>query len=304
MKNFTIVSLILLALILSGCNMPGYESAAPQDADSAMATEIAKILTGTPVELEDAVPDIENEVEATQPPDAEPTQVEDAEAPEEDVLTEETEAPEPTSPEPTETPTPTPTAELADTDPARTLGDPDWVDTMDDGDNWSIGADTYSSAVIDQGYLKLTSKTVYNGWRLTWPYLTDFYLQAKIQTPDCQGAGHYGLMFRVPNVANSNQGYLFGVSCDGRYILKIWDNPSMQYLLDWTSSDAIVTGNDAVNTLGVMAKGSSLSFYINGEKVKELTNNAFLEGGFGVFVGENSENLTIWVDDIKYWENP
>jgi len=78
----------------------------------------------------------------------------------------------------------------------------------------------------------------------------------------------------------------------------------MQYLLDWTSSDAIVTGNDAVNTLGVMAKGSSLSFYINGEKVKELTNNAFLEGGFGVFVGENSENLTIWVDDIKYWENP
>jgi hypothetical protein len=115
MKNFTIVSLILLALILSGCNMPGYESAAPQDADSAMATEIAKILTGTPVELEDAVPDIENEVEATQPPEAEPTQVEDAEAPEEDVLTEETEAPEPTSPEPTETPTPPPPPPPADT---------------------------------------------------------------------------------------------------------------------------------------------------------------------------------------------
>lgn len=299
MRKLTIVSLILLALILSGCNMPGYESTAPQDADNAMATEISKILTGTPVELEEVLPEVEDEVEATLPPEVEPTQDQEAEATEEELEAEETEAP-----EPTETPTPTPTAELAETDPARTLGDPDWVDSMDDGDNWFIGSDTYSSAVIDQGYLKLTSKTVYNGWRLTWPYLTDFYLQAKIQTPDCQGSGHYGLMFRVPNVANSNQGYLFGVSCDGRYILKIWDNPAMQYLFDWTASDAIITGEGAVNTLGVLAKESALSFYINGEKVKELTNNAFLEGGFGVFVGENSENLTIWVDDIKYWENP
>ena len=298
MRKLTIITMVLLTLVLSACNFPGYEGAAPQDADSAMATEIARILTGTPVEIEETepVPD-EQEQAATEAPEVESTEVV---AP--DDKGDDEEAEEAVTPEATETPMPT--AELADTDPVRTLGDPDWVDTLEDGDNWATGPDPFSSIAINQGFLKLTSATELNGWRLTWPYLKDFYLETTIQTPDCSGGEHFGLMFRVPNVSNSSQGYLFGISCDARYSLKIWNYPSMQYLVGWTDSDAIKTGENAINVLGVMAKGANLSLYINGQKVKDLTDNTYLEGGFGVFVGDGSEGLTIWMDQIRYWENP
>ena len=63
MKKLTIISLILLALILTGCNLPGSEEPSDESGDS-MATEIAKILTGTPVEIE-PVESTEEAVEST-----------------------------------------------------------------------------------------------------------------------------------------------------------------------------------------------------------------------------------------------
>jgi hypothetical protein len=298
MKKFKLFSIIVLALVLVGCNMPGSQEG-EVDQDDSMATEIAKILTGTPVEIEpSATPVVEDE---------EPTEVVETEEP----TQEPTEEPETETPEPTETPeeeedTPTPTAEPTPTtvagDPASTLGEPDWVDNMEDGEGWATGYSEYSSIEFDDGYLKLTADQDVDGWRLTWPFLEDFYLEAKVQSPECEGSDHFGIMFRVPANANANRGYLYGITCDGRYGLRRWDGQTMYFPVPWTESDVIKVGEDVVNTLGIMADGSTLTLYINGQEVDEVTEGSYLAGSFGVFVGgTNVEDLTVWVDQIRYW---
>jgi len=206
---------------------------------------------------------------------------------------------------PTNTPTTAPTEPLEGTDPVLTLGEPDWVNAMNNGDGWPTGFSEYSTIVFEDGYLKLTADTEFDGWRLTWPFLGDSYLEVKLQSPECEGIDHFGVMFRVPANANANKGYLFGITCDGKYNLRRWDGQTMFSLVDWTASDAINTGENAINKLGVMAEGENLALYINGQEIKEITNDVYLEGTFGIFVGgTNVEDLTVWVDEIRYWEIP
>lgn len=302
MKKITIISLLLLAVVLAGCNYPASQDQTPEESDDSMATEIARILTGTPVEAEPTLPPTEP-VEETVP-------VEETEEPA-TATPEPTEAEPEDTPEPTPEPTPTntpeiePTPTLADTDPAATLGDPDWVDEMANGDNWFTGSDPYTTVAFEDDFMKLTASTSLNGWRHAWPFLTNFYLEASMQTPDCDSSDHYGLMFRVPANVKSNKGYLFGITCDGRYSLRRWDGQTMYFPINWTASDAIVTGKDAVNKLGVMTRDSTLGLYINGQKVDEITDNAYLEGTFGIYVcGVSTDDFTIWVDQVRYWENP
>lgn len=287
MKKQTVILLILLALVVSACNMPGSDGAQTDDSDDAMATEIARILTGTPIEVEPTA--------TSQPEEEETTAPEPTNTPEDPTAT----------PEPTNTPTEEPTPTLADTDPAQTLGEPDWVDNMENGDNWATGFSEYTSIEFDDGYLQLTSDEDVDGWRLSWPVLDNFYLEAKVQSPECEGSDHYGLMFRVPETSNANKGYLFGITCDGRYSLRRWDSETMHFPVSWTESDAINTGEDETNFLGVMADGSNLALYINGQKVTQLTDNAYLTGKFGLFVGSDVvEDLTVWVDYVRYWDLP
>ncbi|MEA3326344.1 MAG: hypothetical protein U9R53_03430, partial [Chloroflexota bacterium] len=176
---------------------------------------------------------------------------------------------------------------------------------MENGDGWPTGFSEYTTIVFEDGYLKLTADTEFDGWRLTWPFLGDSYLEVKLQSPKCQGNDHFGMMFRVPANANANKGYLFGITCDGKYNLRRWDGQTMSSLVEWTASDAVNTAENGINKLGVMAEGKNLTLYINGQKIKEITNTVYLNGSFGVFVGgTNVEDLTVWVDEIRYWNIP
>jgi hypothetical protein len=304
MKKLILISIIILAFVLSGCNLPGFQSDAGLDPDDAMATEIARILTGTPIQIEATAtpadidqPETPEETEEIQPTEPE----EELPEPEEPV---ETEAPTAT-PEPTDTPMPAPTATLVDTDPTRNLGDPDWVDNMNNGDNWPTGLDKYTAIKFENGFMKLTVGTDVDGWRVTWPTIGDFYLETTLQSPECEGNDHFGLIFRVPADSQAGKGYLFGITCDGQYSLRRWDGSVMHSLVSLTAHDAIEEGPDVVNKLGIMARGANLALYINGQKVREVSDSNYLEGRFGIFVGGiNVEDLTVWVDQIRYWDEP
>lgn len=286
MKKHTYIIIFVLVILLIGCNFPGYEAPVSSGEDS-MATEIAKILTGTPVQILVSPAAEEGVIPTQQPPDVQPTS---------------SVGEVPTS---TSTAIVLPTATLADTDPSLTLGTPDWVDTMENDDNWPTGYNQYTTITFKDGFLKMTGETQMDGWRLTWPFLDDFYLETKLQSPKCEGSDRFGLMFRVPENAKANKGYLFGITCDGKYSLRKWDSQTMTNLVNWTASSAIHTGKDVQNTLGVMARGQNIALYINGQKVNEISDSGYLEGSFGIFVGSNTtEKLTVWVDQIRYWENP
>jgi len=304
MKKLIIATSIIFALILSGCNFPGFESETAIDADDAMATEISRILTGTPIQI-DVTPSVTEEVIVET---EEPEEIETAEPTEEEVIEPtETEEPEESTqtPQPTDMPAPMPTATLASTDPTLNLGDPDWVDQMNNDNNWPTGFSEYTEIEFEDGFLKLTATSDLEGWRITWPKIDNFYLEATLQTPDCDGNDRFGLMFRVPADSQAGKGYLFGITCDGRYGLRLWDGNVMNALVPWTAHDSIEMGEDAINKLGVMARSSSLALYINGQKVQELSDSSYLEGQFGIFVGgTNVDDLTVWVDQIRYWVDP
>jgi hypothetical protein len=303
--KMTIFLILLAALTLGGCNFPTFESEPTESSDDRMATEIAKILTGTPVQILIS-PTTQG---ATPSADVTPTETVAV------IVEEPTPTPtmtftliptgETTTPTPTGTAEPSPTATLSENDPALTLGNPDWIDTMDDGDNWPTGVNEYTTIDFENGYLKLTAEKDVDGWRLSWPFLENFYLESKMQTPDCTGTDHYGLMFRVPANANANKGYLFGITCDGKYSLRRWDGTTMHTPIGWTAHEAINKGENSLNKLGIWADGASLALYINGEKVDDLQDNNFPEGSFGIFVGkDNTDDLTVWVDEIRYWLIP
>ncbi len=216
------------------------------------------------------------------------------------------------TPLPSDTPAATPTVGPTSTLPAgdirNTLGNPTYRDTLSAGNNWPLGADDFTSAKVEDGELHLTGLSTIDGWRLTWPLVKDFYLEMSVSTGNCTGSDRYGLMARVPDKTAADRGYLFGLTCDGRYSLRSWNGPTetMTQLINLTSSTAIVSGSQKVNRVGLWAKGEQLALYVNGTLLTQIQDSAFVkEGAFGIFVGaRQTENFTIHVDEIAYWENP
>jgi len=302
MKKIIVITMLVLALVLAGCHFPGFDTDEPADPDNAMATEIARILTGTPVEVDITPTPIEEEPEEVIPtetvePTPEPTVLEPTEP---DPV-----EPEEPTPTPTETPAPTPMPVLAETDPALVLGEPDWVDEMESGDNWFTGSDSFTSYQVEDGFFKLNSRTNLYGWRLADPVLENFYLEFTLETPNCAGDDSFGIFFRAPASADGRfgrQGYLFGISCEGRFFLHRWDGRIMHVLINRTASDAINPGTGEVNVLGIYAEDNDLMLYINGQMVDEISDSIYLNGKFGIFTfGSTNRNLSVWVDQVRYW---
>ncbi|MGB8253411.1 MAG: family 16 glycoside hydrolase, partial [Anaerolineaceae bacterium] len=187
-----------------------------------------------------------------------------------------------------------------------TLGPPSWIDTYANGNNWPQGNDQFTSVAFDSGFMKLTALTnTGDGWRLTYPTLNNFYLEAKFQTGNCEQSDHFGIIFRVPDINTANQGYFYGIQCDGKYFLKVFAENKMTSIVYAKASTSIFPGKDVVNRLGIMAEGDKLSLYVNGTLVKEISDTHFERGGFGIFVGSDVvKNLTVWVDEIAYWSLP
>lgn len=294
----------LLAAGLSACSL--IQPTATLD-PNALATSVSGTLTAVPVVRTlppeatatevPASPTTEPEVSATALP-ATSTELPQASA-----------TPTPQSSEtPTSGPTPGPTSTLPAGDIRSTLGNPTYRDTLSAGNNWPLGADDFTSAKVENGELHLTGLTTTDGWRLTWPLVKDFYLEMSVRTGNCTGNDRYGLMVRVPDKTAADRGYLLGITCDGRYSLRAWDGPkeTMTQLINLTSSTAIVSGSQATNRVGLWAKGEQLALYVNGTLLAQFQDSAFVkEGAFGIFVGaRQTENFTIHVDEIAYWENP
>jgi hypothetical protein len=293
-------ALALAALALPGCSALATQTAPPADE---LATRVSGTLTSLPPAITlppetVAPPTIPAEIAPTAT--LEPTAAPPTEVPPTATFT----------PEPSVTPlpsfTPLATQTLTVGDPRAQLGNPAWRDPFDNGGNWPLGEDSFTRAEVEDGDLVMTGRTTTDGWRLTWPEVQDFYLEMSVETGSCTGNDHYGLIARVPDLHEASQGYLFGVSCDGRYSLRTWDGETMTSLIPLTASASIVAGSDKTNRLGLLADGDRLVLYANGVQLREFQDDTFTEAGsFGIFVGaRQTSEFTIRVSEIAYWENP
>ncbi len=301
-----ILPFVFIMILLAGCNLPSKALPVPTTSEVEMATKVAQILTSMPsatspvtiISPTSVLPTVKStEVLApitapTLAPTVQPTTAPTATA----------------TPASTNAPGNTPT--LSPSDPAARLGSAAWTDNMDNGDNWPVGPDKFTSLEFKDGSMRLTGITTTDGWRLTWPNLTDFYIEMTVLAPSCTGTDRYGLMVRVPDGTTPDRGYLFGFSCDGKYSLRRWNasigtKGEMVNLINWTSNTAIKAGPNQTNKMGLMAVGSRLILYANGQMLGEVKDSTFAKGFFGVFVGaRETQDMTIRVDQIRYWDNP
>lgn len=304
---------ILLVVLMTGCSIiPQFQSAREQY----LETRVAELLDEMEVEEEPAAV-----VEATATEEAVEEKVEDSEEVEETEEVEEAEE-EPTA-EPTEEVTEeteeTEEAEESEeedpkslsTDPGVYLGDPDWEDDMTAVGNWSLATDDYLAAAYDDETLMFRALTDQHGWRVAYTgALEDAYIEAKITAGKCAGSDAFGLMFRMPENIDYRSGYLFVITCEGTYALRKWDgltgaNGAMEELIEFSESSLIDAGEDGSNRLGVLTVGDSLTIFLNGEELGQVTDDSFEKGYFGIYLNaDKSDDLTIYVDDVKYWVDP
>jgi hypothetical protein len=280
------VFLIILILVLSGCS--SVEPTVTVDlnlVESIVAATLGSVPTQTQVPLTDTPQAILPEVMVTDTPTATPS----------------------LSLTPSQTPTLTlsPTSTLVPGDPAVELGDPTWKTSFTNSSSWYTYDDDQASFNVEDGALVLTAKLAnnYDSWSMASPKLGDFYLEFTVVTGEsCQGKDRYGLIVRAPD---PNQGYLFGVSCDGFYRLRIWDGDQFTNLTGWKPSETIQVGPNQTNRIGLKAEGDQLFLYINGQLHEKLSDDTFDRGAFGAFIAASeTPGFTVKVTEAAYWDLP
>lgn len=293
----------LAALALAGCSLSAPTPAATQDPAAvytaaaqtiiAQLTQAASTTTGVaPTAILPTV--IQTETQPSENPSETPT---------------------PATPSPTPTVTATITATASSTatapppasDPRLYLGNPSFFDTFSSGANWALYEDDHVSFEIDDGQLMMTAfnPDYWEGWMLSWPVISDFYLEMIATPQKCAGSDRYGMMVRAQKSDGDYLGYLVGFSCDGRYSLRRWNGSNFVTIVDWTESEYIRRGADQGNRIGLMADGKKMSLFANGVLLKEISDDIHLSGKFGVFVGSvKTPDFTVLVDEMAYWELP
>ena len=203
----------------------------------------------------------------------------------------------------TQTPTASPT--LGTSDPRASLGDPTWRDDFADASDWALYEDDHVRLEIADNNLTMTAFNAdyYNGWLLSWRRDVNFYIEATGTVETCSGRDSYGLMFRAPASDKGYIGYLFGISCDGRYSLRSWDGEVMSNILDWTPSAHLAPGSEQTHRIGVWAQGNELMLYAQGELLTTLTDTTHGDGLFGVFISAaQTPNFTSNIEEFLYWD--
>lgn len=277
-----ILSIIVLILLLAGCAKDTVIDSSVQDQiDTIVAATLTSMSAATQIpETETVQPTATN-----MPPTSTPAGISTPTA----------------SPTPTLTLTPTQVAE----DPKDGLGDPTWLTSFDDDSTWYSFETDQASIQVEDGALvmKAFKADNYESWSLSWQVLTDFYLEITGSTgAACQGKDRYGIIARVPD---PNQGYLFGISCDGSYRVRGWDGEDFSELIGWQRSEHINSGPQQTNRLGLLADGSKLSIYVNGHLLAEVLDETYPSGTFGTYIGASeSPGFSALVSQIAYWEIP
>ncbi len=291
LHKLIVIGLPAVLLLVAGCSTP--PPATPPDIQGQVGTSVAATLAALPTNT-------------SEPPGVDATTTAIAATPSPEPTATETPTLPPTeTPAPTSTPLPSLTPTRVPGDPVANLGQPQWRASFDDNNpNWFTFEDEQTKVEIKDGKLILTSLKANNfeAWSLTAPVLDDFYLEIKGAFGECSQKDRYGLFFRGPD---PNEGYLFGISCDGFFRLRKWDGEQMTQLVNWTRSDIINTGDGGVNRLGIWAEGDRISAYVNGQFLVEVQDDAYEAGRFGAFVSADiTPGFTAEISEAAYWDLP
>ncbi|MEO8972571.1 MAG: protein kinase [Ktedonobacteraceae bacterium] len=129
-----------------------------------------------------------------------------------------------------------------------------------------------------------------------WCYSNQILVSSAVITAQAEllHGDSYGIVFRLR--PSSDNFYVFEINSQGSYRLvrAMSDNPyNWLTLIDWTHSNAILSGYGHINTFLILAKGSQFRFYINKQLiVTSFSDSTFTSGLIGFFVGGDTPGGT------------
>lgn len=123
---------------------------------------------------------------------------------------------------------------------------------------------------------------------------SDFILTVEATPRDTETHYSYGIAFRENP---SLHAYAFEIGNDGLYSVQLYDG-EWKKLKDWSSSEAIKAGQ--TNRLKVIARGSSLTFFVNDEQLTMIEDNHLTEGKISLVLDmfEKGRTATVEFDNL------
>lgn len=114
----------------------------------------------------------------------------------------------------------------------------------------------------------------------------DFAFQVKMSFTQGTATDHGGIVFRTNGEAAAD-GYEYSMRADGRYDLIRCRPHNCDVVLASGMASGFAAGLHVSNQLGVVAHGSTISFYVNGHLLSSVTDSGFATGYLGV---QNNSN--------------
>jgi len=163
-----------------------------------------------------------------------------------------------------------------------------YTETFDTSGNWRTGNDADAVGEIHDGvYDLMVEADDVIIWTAAGEDFSDGVYQVEATQVDGPLNNGYGMLFRLDD--ENDDFYLFKISGDGYAWIGRYRNggeAEAEPLIGewWFESPAIQQGLNKTNTLRVKAEGGNMIFFVNGQEVGRVTDDAFRHGDIGLMV--------------------
>ena len=189
-----------------------------------------------------------------------------------------------------------------------TLGSAPFEETFDEPGNWGSGAsDDVRGEVVDGQYQMEVRSNAGLFMATAGENFGDAVYELEATQIDGPLNNGYGMLFRVDDASDSF--YAFEVSGDG-YVWIGWCSDLCRggtiALVggDWFHSGAVKQGLQETNRLRVVAKGTRMTFFVNGVEVGRTSDGRLAEGDIAVAVETLGEpGVRVAFDNFKVIPN-
>jgi hypothetical protein len=197
---------------------------------------------------------------------------------------------------PEETATPTPASPL----PPET-GQEFFLDRLEsNASGWPLTGGGAGSIYFANEMLSFTVRDPYTSLFSIAPrsFPDDLYVEVTAVTTFCGSKDDtFGILFRAQPVRY----YRYAVTCSGMIRLEKFTDGSMNANA-WQEAPALLRGAPAENRIGVLAKGRSFHFFVNGIETYIASEPVIPSGGLGLFVRTGKSSLmTVSFRDLSVY---
>jgi hypothetical protein len=177
------------------------------------------------------------------------------------------------------------------------------IDPLSDnskGYAWDVGSYADGACAFSGGTFHASTPKI-NFFYTCTAQATDFSnfaleVQMKILQGDCGG-----MILRAES--KSGKLYFLEVCQDGTYLFSRYMDYTGNNVKDLAggSSAAITTGLNQSNAIAVVAQGSTLSIYVNKQKIASASDNTFNHGQIGLVADSYSHPTEVSFNNVKVW---